>query len=235
VPCAEELLDPQQARAERGRGESKLAPVLAKIGGVLMLILYAIRGIFLLLYDWIKGLVKRKFSESPPSRPPSGGGPGTPGAGPPSAGGPLPNALRSGGGSSASKAQAADPAKAAGSTVDVVVAERPGAQAVAETTPEPLASVEQPAAEKRVTESAPKQVTKQATQKALQKPAKTASTGRATPKSAAQRASKATASKATTESTSKATPKTSAVKVQKKVSRRGIRLKTGDGDQTTFD
>jgi hypothetical protein len=33
----------------------------------------------------------------------------------------------------------------------------------------------------------------------------------------------------------KEAPKTSAAKVQKKSSRRGIRLKTGDGDQSTFD
>jgi hypothetical protein len=107
VPCAEGIPDPQQSakRAVAPRGGGKLAPAFSKIGNVLILILYAIRGIFLLLFDWIKGMIKRRKPR--PDGGTGGGAPGGGGAGP-TGGGPgaagagrdaaedavLPNALR---------------------------------------------------------------------------------------------------------------------------------------------
>ena len=94
VPCAEGLQRDELEQAE-GTTASSTKPaqessgVVAKIGGALMLVLYAFRGLFLLLFDWLKGMIKKRRS-APGGGGPSGGGPS---GGAPS-GGPLPNALR---------------------------------------------------------------------------------------------------------------------------------------------
>jgi hypothetical protein len=89
VPCAEGLEFDERERlatSSVAQPSGKRSGVMAKIGRLLLLILYAIRGIFLLLFDWIKGLMTKR----------RGGGGSTPGGGGgPS--GPLPNALKSGG------------------------------------------------------------------------------------------------------------------------------------------
>ncbi|MEA1050546.1 efflux RND transporter permease subunit [Lamprobacter modestohalophilus] len=82
VPCAEDLQHDEPGRAAHStstQGKQKGGGVLAKIGGVLMLVLYAFRGLFLLLFDWIKGMLKKRRSAPPAGTAPAG---------------PLPNALR---------------------------------------------------------------------------------------------------------------------------------------------
>jgi hypothetical protein len=81
VPCAEELLGERSEPVAQRERES--SPVLAKVGGALMMVFYLIRGIFLLLYDWLKGLLRRSRGRSGPA----GGSPGSPGAGKPTGGG----------------------------------------------------------------------------------------------------------------------------------------------------
>jgi hypothetical protein len=88
VPCAQGLeTDEPQPRAAPAKATSsgKRSGALAKIGRLLMLILYALRGIFLLLFDWLKGLLTKKRGGSGPSSGPGGGN---------ASSGPLPNALR---------------------------------------------------------------------------------------------------------------------------------------------
>ncbi len=94
VPCGEAL-----HREEPYRRSGSSAPPhrskkggVVKLGSVLMLILYAIRGLFLLLFDVIKGMVKKRAApgSGPGGAGPRGGGP-TGGTGPSA---PLPNALR---------------------------------------------------------------------------------------------------------------------------------------------
>nr|WP_242519166.1 efflux RND transporter permease subunit [Halochromatium roseum] len=82
VPCAEDLQHDEPGRATHStstQGKQKSGGVLAKIGGVLTLALYAFRGLFLLLLDWIKGMLKKRRSSPPAGTAPAG---------------PLPNALR---------------------------------------------------------------------------------------------------------------------------------------------
>ncbi len=227
VPCAEGLLDDDEVRAARAREEPGLAPVLAKIGGVLMLVLYAIRGIFLLLYDWIKGLLKRKFSDPPPRGPSPGGGTGAPGAGTPTGGGDVPNALRAGSGGAAAKATALDATESAGRPIDRVVADRPSGDSPSSEQSEVVASNEQPA-------QTPRQASRKTQPKVTQRSTKKA-TRKTAPRTAEKAKTTTSAARPPRATALKEAPKTSAAKVQKKSSRRGIRLKTGDGDQSTFD
>jgi multidrug efflux pump subunit AcrB len=86
VPCADELGSSEVDRlsASSSHREGKLGGALAKIGGILLMVLYAIRGIFLLLFDWIKGMLSKKRQRAAGGRASVGNGPT----------GPLPNALR---------------------------------------------------------------------------------------------------------------------------------------------
>ena len=133
VPCAEGMPDPHQLAKTTAapRGGGKLAPAFSKIGNVLILILYAIRGIFLLLFDWIKGMIKRRKPRpdggtgggAPRG---GGGGPAGAGPGPARAGGnapddaALPNALRRSQ-APAPAAAAADSAEPVGASEDTAV------------------------------------------------------------------------------------------------------------------
>ncbi|MFP4075640.1 MAG: efflux RND transporter permease subunit [Halochromatium sp.] len=90
VPCGEHLQREEPYRAATTsppRRQGRLGAVLAKIGGGLMLILYAIRGLFLLLFDWLKESRKRR-------RKPVAGAQGSGPAGGTGRSAPLPNALR---------------------------------------------------------------------------------------------------------------------------------------------
>ncbi|NEX18009.1 MAG: acriflavin resistance protein [Halochromatium sp.] len=81
VPCAEGLHQDESDPAigsTAHRSAAEKAGVLAKIGGALMLVLYALRGLFLLLFDWIKGMISKQRRPAPGAMPTD----------------PLPNALR---------------------------------------------------------------------------------------------------------------------------------------------
>jgi hypothetical protein len=191
VPCSEGIPEAQQAGRAPGpeAGSGRLAPVFSKIGNVLVLILYAFRGIFLLLFDWLKGMLKRRRQRDTGG---SGGGTPGPGAGPRGGGGgsspggdteSVRNALRRGEGVGSAEAGAA----------------RPAASGVAET-----------ASAGSTRTAKPSKVSKDSKGSA-------ATTGGA----------KRTAGKA---ASTKSAANVVAARVQKKSPRRGIRLKTDDGD-----
>ena len=91
VPCDLE----ESERAEKSTsGGGRLGRALGKIAEILMLVLYAIRGLALLLYDALKGLIARRRGASkpktlPPTPPSKPSGPTAPPgqSGPPSGGG----------------------------------------------------------------------------------------------------------------------------------------------------
>jgi multidrug efflux pump subunit AcrB len=189
VPCAEGLerddsdrpaLASARADVDEGRGG-----VLAKIGSVLMLVLYAIRGIFLLLFDWLKGMLRRKGGGGP------GGGPGG-GRGP---SGPLPNALR-------------------GSKPDEGAA-----------TP----SSEESTGEARTSEPEPTTVSDEPDATAPAPAAAKTGAGKSKKKAAAK---KAASKKASSSSAGAGASKKAPTKTAKRQPRRGIRLKTDDGDES---
>ncbi|MGB5832883.1 MAG: efflux RND transporter permease subunit, partial [Thiohalocapsa sp.] len=208
VPCADGLVNETAGQSPAAVPQPIGPSIWARIGNVLVLVLYGIRGLFLLLFDWMKGVLKSKTPRGgPPSKPPAssrpngGGSPPSPrgrsgsnaeeGIGASSLGTQRPNALKE------ASQQAADQAPAA-------IARSTAAPAVAE-----------PAAE----EPAPLNVASDATT--------------AQPKTIAKKKAKAKA--ASKPKSAGAAPRISAAKVQKKAARRGIRLKTENGDPTSLD
>ncbi len=256
VPCAEDV---QAARAnvpETGRGGAfEAAPgLLAKIGNVLMLVFYGIRGVGLLLLDVIKGWFRPKPKKSPPPRPTPGGGQGGgSGAGPgPGAGGSPAAPAGSGGAgprpsseaaqaSSAGSAAAASPvapvAPKAPATPEVAVAPKASAVPEAPAAPE---TAEGAASETSSAGGAGRSGVKNAL---LTRPAPAAGKKTAAAKTTPARRAKGKASRtpqratksssATSNSAGQAVANTA--KVQKKVPRRGIRLKADDADVASFD
>ncbi|WP_295884217.1 efflux RND transporter permease subunit [uncultured Thiohalocapsa sp.] len=207
VPCAEELVDEgrdsgqQPASARR----SEPSPVLAKLGGALMMLFYLVRGIFLLLYDALKSLLRGKRRRGAGGG--SGGGPGGATSGGAtgstsqgdgvtyderSATGEVPNALRT---------------SEAGTAAPTAAGEAPGAQArgaSAPPAPAVAAKGKEPVSRPADAPAGRKKTQARATKK------------KAAPKSAAG-----------------AKPKVA--KVQKKAARRGIRLKSDDETGQGFD
>jgi hypothetical protein len=228
VPCAEELGGAGFLGAEGGReartqprrdaAQPAGSPMLAKIGNILILVLYGIRGLFLLLFDWIKGLFKPKRRPTRPPGGPSGGtGSGSPRSASPASGSPnsgspsaksvsgatVTNALQT----APSRPSTTEAASLAPTATAAPLAIADDAPPSAVKTPAPAPAAPKPVTPKPVT---PKPVT--------QKPA---TKQRTTKKKAQPRAKPVT-----TETRS------SAAKVQKKAARRGIRLKTDDGDSS---
>ncbi|MEY6431969.1 efflux RND transporter permease subunit [Thioalkalicoccus limnaeus] len=84
VPCGD--TDQEQARDERkaSAAQTRFSAFIGKVAEAMVLVLYAIRGLFLLLFDLVKGwLAKRQKGTDRPSPPPSDGGTGgSPGPGP---------------------------------------------------------------------------------------------------------------------------------------------------------
>ncbi|ESQ14207.1 MAG TPA: AcrB/AcrD/AcrF family protein [Chromatiaceae bacterium] len=264
VPCSEELGDThpgdkiapdgiQTHQNQRGKSAqtqtaeprssvatafAKLGTVLAKIGTILILVLYGIRGLGLLLFDWIKSWFKPKkpravAESSPPtassSHPPAGSSGSSPSG--------------QAGGSSA-KTSPTSVGSQAGAAVDANVDDG-NDEAVPKSVPNALQSApERPSeqasatAEKSATPSSTAvlvepdgsaETADAAQDAASNKPAAKAKK-KVSPKS---RSGSASASSSKTDSKpGKVTSKTrgSTAKVQKKAARRGIRLKTGDDD-----
>jgi hypothetical protein len=186
VPCADDLGSEEVDRlaATASHKEGKLGAALAKIGGVLLMVLYAIRGIFLLLFDWIKGMLSKRKKRSVGGHSASGNGPA----------GPLPNALR--------RSEEAAPATPKADE------KGPGAGKISQTTATAAATVKDEATPKVAETSDPA-------------------------KAAAQR-KKTTKKRSTTSNSSVARAakpgQKTAAGAPKKASRRGIRLKTPDGE-----
>jgi hypothetical protein len=217
VPCAEGLVDETHEPSQRSAAKTASSPLMAKIGNILLLVLYGIRGLFLLLFDWIQGFFKKK---RPRATLPTGSGP--PRSSPPSSG-------------TTSSNPPTSPAGAAGSDV--------GDSGASETVPNALKTAPQRAAAE-VSDAAAVKPAPGLSSEPLSAPApapastpaparaparKTAKKTTTTAKKVAKKKAKARPSQADSES------QTTAAKVQKKAPRRGIRLKTGDGDQGSFD
>jgi len=232
VPCAEELgggeflgaAGGRQAQAQtqprRDLVQTASSSRLAKIGNILILVLYGIRGLFLLLFDWIKGFFKPKRR---PNRRPGGSsggaGSGTAGSSSPGLDSSAPTASGSPDAKTPADETVANALQTASPRPPTAQTGSPGARpspAVADADAQPPAK-KAPAAKKPV---AKKQVaTKPATKKpATKKPA--------TKKPATKKKAQPRAEPGTTDSRS------SAAKVQKKATRRGIRLKTDDGNSS---
>jgi hypothetical protein len=224
VPCAEGLVDPDPSRSSGAAAPGTASParkrqqgsggVLAKIGGGLMLLLYAFRGIFLLLFDVLKGLLakKRKRPVAPGAR-----------------SGPLPNALRHDDGDrdaqgTATTAAAEQKTSPTSQTVDAepstVIVEEEASESEGGTEVEAPTS-DQPAAATQKTATAKKATAKKAAAK------KTTSNKTTSKKTTA---AKTTAKKTAAKVSKKATPQTT-----KKTARRGIRLKTDDSSDKAGD
>jgi len=242
VPCAEELLEDSKTATAHPPRQREPSPALAKVGSALMMAFYLVRGIFLLLFDWLKTLW-RKYRRRGPGRPGGGSGGGAGGSGGVGAGGvaydqgsraaaEVRNALRTGG------ETRAEP--------DEVAREAPP-EVAGETAPTAA-----PKAPKQTSSQAPTATGEAGSAEAADAAAGDAKVGAAAPKPAPQSMPKATPT-ATPKSTDakpqarkqpakkKAAAKTAATttakvaKVQKKAARRGIRLKTEDADQDTFE
>jgi len=209
VPCAEEMLEDERETSET-RSQGAPAPrsepsssLLGKLGGALMMLFYLVRGLFLLLFDWLKTLLRGKRQPPAGQGPkPGGGGSGAAPQGSPSGDGGA--AASSGGTPHAGDAAAGDVThhqrSAEAEVQNALRTTDTGTPAAAAPTPTGAADTAPAAAP---------------TKKAA---AKGKAPQRATKKKASSRP--ATAAK------SAAKPKTA--KVQKKTARRGIRLKTDD-------
>jgi len=216
VPCAEGLVDETQEQSQRSGAKPAGSPVLAKIGNILVLVLYGIRGLFLLLFDWIQGFFKKK---RPVGAPPRGSNP--PSSNPPSSKSPGSNPTSS---NPTGSNPPTSPQGAAGSD--------PAAPRADATVPNALKTAPTDAIAAEVPDAAAEKPTPQPSSKSSPAPKPSSAQVPATTparKKTAKKKAKARPSKAGGES------KTTAAKVQKKAPRRGIRLKTGDGDQSSFD
>ncbi|KAA6184569.1 efflux RND transporter permease subunit [Thiohalocapsa marina] len=226
VPCADELNGNGEGRPAAAQRESGSGGLGTKLGNILMMVFYAIRGLFLLLFDLIKTRLKPKGPPPGSGSPSSGGGSG----GPPSSGG-------SGTGSGASTAGASGSgpgsASASGGEVRNALRSAPPTTQQNEVATDPATATTKP-------EAGPKAASKKvATKKAATK--KPTTKKAATKKAVAKRATGSTSATNTTRrsSTRAATgaagsetqPKATVAKVQKRAPRRGIRLKTDDSDQ----
>ena len=211
VPCAEGLVGEAHEQSQRSGAKPAGSPVLAKIGNILVLVLYGIRGLFLLLFDWIQGFFKKK---RPRATPPRGSSP--PSSSPPNSNPPTSQQGPAGSDTGAARAGEAVP-NALKTAPQRAAAEAPAAGGV-KPAPEPASMAPPKAKPKQEPEPEP-----------AQKPASAPAPAAATTKKVAKKKAKARPSKAGSETG------TTAAKVQKKAPRRGIRLKTGDGDQSSFD
>jgi hypothetical protein len=193
---------------------------------------YLIRGIFLLLFDFLKGLRKKKPA-APPPRPGGGAGPaGGSGGSPPGGGGPpaapaapsaAPTASASGGATSAAPAAEAGPAP---------VGQAPAA-AVSERTAPPLEAASEAPAES--TSAVAPKGDGQGRSPSVGRQAAESQEAPRPPAAARHGASEPARSEKTTRQTRAKAEVPQATLVQKKAPRRGIRLKVDGGQGPEFD
>ena len=174
VPCVFEEAAKAEKAAARSRGPGFVMGLLGKVGQALMLVLYAIRGIGLLLLDLAKGFIAEKTKKTKPAprpAPSSAGTGGVSGAGPapatPAPAGPAPGSAPPAGGLAPAPAGAAaapslspaaapqvaptappppaSPAPAAGPVSAPAEAKSLGAEPAARSGPTPVAAQSGPA------------------------------------------------------------------------------------------
>jgi len=255
VPCAAGEAERAQTQRET-RASGGLIGVWGKVVEGVTMVFYLIRGIFLLLFDFLKGLLKKKKPASPPPRPggggSAGGSGGTPAGGPggapaaPTSGSPAPSAAAPESAMGAASAQVSE------STISAAPAEVPPAPPVAQPQPAAASAAERGAAPS-VAEPPPAapppvaikgdgqgQGASQGTQRVAPQPdvsPPAAVEPAASPPAAVQPAESKPA-RTPTKSPAKArakAEKTAATLVQKKAPRRGIRLKVDGGQGPGFD
>jgi multidrug efflux pump subunit AcrB len=240
VPCTvEEAERAQKARETRKKRPSRLGVVWGYTVEALSLVFYAFRGIFLLLFDALKGLLRKKRAPRPAqggasvrSALPgetlsSGGGRGTPPAGAGSASGAGPGPAPAGGeaigevaAASEAKADATDGGHAAGKSADASASRAADESARASTAP--TRAEDAPSRQARPTPPPPAGSSAGAAA-VVESKAKAKAKPKPPVKGSGARAS---ARKATTQKTAP---------VQKKPLRRGIRLKADDEDGPSFE
>ena len=271
VPCTmDEEEKVQKEEKAKGSGGGGLVKVLGNIVQVFVMIFYAIRGIFLLLFDVLKGLFKKKkrpvakapvkapTTASPGSGPAPSSAPPTPSA-PAGPGGPTDTGeTRAAAGATAQRTPStpagpggptdigeasdgaagtisndSDSGKAQAQTVDDALATGEPAETSSQATPEPRKSLEAQSGDGTAQPPAQQQATKP--RNALKKGGvtKKAATKKAAVKQAP--AKKTTQKKSTAKKVAAKDARSSArPSTQKKTTRRGIRLKMDDGQDSNF-
>ncbi|TVQ86257.1 MAG: AcrB/AcrD/AcrF family protein [Chromatiaceae bacterium] len=215
VPCAEAIVE--ASAADRGREATGASPLWTRIGQVLMLILYGIRGIFLLLFDAIRTALRRRRARIAGATPPGPGSGGAPGSGSSSPPDSPPGSPPSGGTGPAGPGRGAEAGQVVSNQGDwgatAAASERPLPNALRAATKSIDTASQTPSAPSTPAKS-PRRTTSAANTGA-RKSSKVAATTR---KPAGARSRSASG---------EAPP---AAKLQKKAPRRGIRLKTDDAD-----
>jgi hypothetical protein len=239
VPCSAE----EAEKARKGRAKPAGGGLIKAWGFLVeafVLVFYAVRGIFLLLFDLIKNLFKKKRVPPPPNRPgtsgtggaPSGGGGGAP---PPSIGPAGATSATAPASESAASAESDQPPPAEGQP-KTASKEPPREAPSASVAPDPevqaASPVQPPAA--RNSAAVPRESAKRASSPAVE-PSKEGGVAVAKAPAPKQRtAKKRVAKKASAKSGAKSRV-TSPAMAQKKAPRRGIRLKADGGRGPSFD
>ncbi|MBK1732464.1 efflux RND transporter permease subunit [Thiococcus pfennigii] len=212
VPCDLE----ERAKAEQAEARpSRIGRLLGKVGEIGMLVLYAIRGIFLLLIDALKGLLarRRKAAHPRPPAPPRAGDGGAPSGGTPS---PTPPSAPAPSGQGAAASSDGAPSLTKDATTDAA-----GAPAVAtRQAPEPEGLPDEGVRPPEPSEPAAEAPPPRRATTRRRAAAKPAGDGAKAAKSASAKPSPKGATKGSATDDAKAAPKRSA--------RRGIRLKDED-------
>jgi multidrug efflux pump subunit AcrB len=240
VPCAIEEKERAERPEPKPAGGGLLIGLWGRLVEAVVMAFYLIRGVFLLLYDLIKNLLKKKSAAKQPPPPPRSGGagpPSTPGAGtPPQGGGARTAAAASGAGSAAAEIAPSAPA-AVSSTQQPRARAEPSAPPAqggppprrAEVPEAKPAGVEEKARKRPGASSGAPAQPRRKENDAKPSAKKSAGKGGSTKKKAA--ASKTSAKKTASKKADTATLSM----VQKKSPRRGIRLKVDGGQGPDFD
>jgi len=249
VPCA--AAEPTKAPEVRKTRKGSLAITVWRyvVEGITMAF-YLIRGIFLLLFDFVKGFFKKKRKPAPKAPPPGGAAAGSGGGG--SLGGdtPVPATPSAGAGGAQAASQPVTPSRRGAPRNERETTQPPTAARGTEPVDDPSASgseVSREAVSGNATRAAASESASKTPVQSTMPPRSTdvresdennplAKTGGAS-KSTGKRsgATKRVAKKRVTKKAAAKPDKVKPALVQKKAPRRGIRLKVDDGQGPSFD
>ncbi len=233
VPCSVEEEEKRRKVRAKPAG-SRLIKAWGFVVEAFVLVFYAVRGIFLLLFDLVKNLLKKKPVPPPPQRPGSSGAGGTPSGG--GGGAPSPGAGPAG------ETSAAAPASE--SAAGVQPGPPPVAKEQAETAPEGPSRPSAPVAPGPAAEAAapvqppaakPSAAVPQAPEQGATPTASEPSKKRQGVVEKAPAPKQRTAKKRVAKKAGAKSRTASAAMTQKKAPRRGIRLKVDGGRGPSFD
>jgi hypothetical protein len=240
VPCSVEEDEKRQKKVRVKPAGGGLIKVWGFVVEAVVLVFYAVRGIFLLLFDLIKNLFKKKRVPPPPPRPstsgtggaPSGGGGGTPApsTGP---GGEVSASAPASESAASAESDQQPPAEGQPETASKEPPRQAPSASVAPDREMQAASPAQPPAA-RTPAAVPQESAKRASSPAVE-PAKEGRVAVAKAPAPKQRAAKKRVAKKSSAKTAAKSGATSPAMAQKKAPRRGIRLKADGGRGPSFD